>query len=420
VAQQAAMWGAPREQWRSPLFEHTLPELCAALAPRTPYWPSSAHGGAFPHQGDAGTTSYYGLGAYLRPLEDARRSGVRFATECLAFANIPAASALERLPGGLATRVHHPAWKERSPRDLGAGWDFDDVRDHYVQLLFGVEPQRLRACDHDRYLALGRAATAQVMAATFAEWRRPASACRGALVLFLRDLWPGAGWGLLDDQGGPKACWHVLQRVLQPLALLVTDEGGNGLVAHVVNEGALARDLRLELGAWRDGQVRVAEGARDLQLPARGACSLPLAELLPHFMDLSYAYRFGPMPCDAVVVTLRDAGGAPLAQAFHFPGGLDAQPRGDAGLAAHASTLDDHTAEVVVRAERLAQFVHFDIPGFVADDEYFHIAPGGEARVLLRSRGAATPAGSVHALNSTRAAAVRIGAAAARQKGSPP
>ena len=127
---------------------------------------------AFPHVADAGTTSYYGVGAYERPIADARRSNLRFATECLAFACIPDDAALARMPGGLATRAHHPAWKSRSPRDLGAGWDFDDVRDHYVRELFAEDPMRLRHADHDRYLALGRCAIAEVMGAAYAEWRR--------------------------------------------------------------------------------------------------------------------------------------------------------------------------------------------------------------------------------------------------------
>jgi beta-mannosidase len=418
VEQQAAMWGASREHWPSPLFDHLLAELCAAQLPGTPYWPSSAHGGAFPHQADVGTTSYYGVGAYLRPLDDARRCGLRFATECLAFANIPQPSTLERLPGGGgAVRAHHPAWKARSPRDLGAGWDFDDVRDHYVKTLFGVDPQQLRATDHERYLLLGRLATAEAMTAAFSEWRRPASSCRGALVLFLRDLWAGAGWGVVDDAGVPKSCWHALRRVLQPLAVLITDEGGNGLYLHVVNERAAPRDVQLELSAWRDGDVRVAHATSELHVAGRGALTVPALELLPGFTDLSYTYRFGPMSCDAVVATLRDADGGTLAQAFHFPGGLDARPRVDAGLTARATTLEDGSTELVVRSQRLAQGVHFDIHGYTADDEYFHLMPRGEARVILRGAAGRTPAGWVHASNSVSSAAVEVDTAASRMKG---
>jgi len=406
IEQQAAMWGAPREQWRSPFFEETLAQLCAEHAPRTPYWPSSAHGGAFPHQADAGTTSYYGVGAYLRPLDDARRSGLRFASECLAFANIPAERALERMPGGLSTRAHHPAWKARSPRDLGAGWDFDDVRDHYVGTLFGVDPRQLRYADHERYLALGRVATGEAMAAAFAEWRRPASVCRGALVLCLRDLWAGAGWGVLDEQGAPKACYHYLKRALQPLTLLLTDEGGNGLAAHVINETAQDRQLEIELIAWRDGDVQVARGELSLLAAARSARTLPCIDLLPQFMDLSYAYRFGPLPCDAVVMTLRDPLGVQLAQAFHFPGGLGAQPRIDVGLRASVSTTADGVAQLLVATERLAQGVHIDIPGFEADDDHFHLAPGTEAHVTLRGAPGAVPSGAVHAVNSSRGARI--------------
>ena len=135
------------------------------------------------------------MGAYLRPFDDARRAGVRFAAECLAFSNVPDAAMVDSLLGEGAAPGHHPRWKAGVPRDAGAGWDFEDVRDHYVRLLFGVEPSDLRARDIDRYLDLGRVATGEAMLRTFAEWRRPGSSCRGGLVWFARDLCAGRGLG---------------------------------------------------------------------------------------------------------------------------------------------------------------------------------------------------------------------------------
>ncbi|MBK6005267.1 glycoside hydrolase family 2 protein [Ramlibacter ginsenosidimutans] len=404
VEQQAAMWGAPRELWQPRFFHVDLRELCAAQAPQVPYWPSSAHGGAFPHIASCGTTSYYGVGAYERPLEDARHSGLRFATECLAFAGVPSPDTLSRLPGGLATRAHHPAWKQRSPRDLGAGWDFDDVRDHYVQRLFAVDPARLRHSDHERYLALGRLAVAQAMEAAFGEWRRPGSACGGALLLFLRDLWAGAGWGVLDDQGLPKSGWHALRRAWQPLALSFTDEGGNGVAVHVVNDGASPVRARLQIQAWRDPAVRIAQGEQEVEVPARGGLTLSCVDVLGQFIDLNHAYRFGPAPCDALFGTLCTPDGRSLAEAVSFPAGLAAllaRPRPEIGLTGQVLRVGGDVARVVVSARDIAVDVQVEVPGWTAQDSHFHLPPGGQRELdLHRHRPGAPLAGRVLATNA--------------------
>ena len=300
--QQPAMWGALREVWEQPLFHETLPCLCRELAPGIPYWPSSTHGGALPQQPDTGTTSYYGVGAYLRPLSDARTSNLKFATECLAFANVPAASTIARMPPG------PEVWKARTPRDLNADWDFEDVRDHYLKVLHG-------AVDSERYLDLSRQVTGEVMARCFADWRRPGSTCRGALILMLRDFWPGAGWGLLDDEGVPKPCWDALKPVLQPLVVLLTDEGMNGLYAHLVNERPEDRRCTLQLHAWRGDGVQVEQAERRIELMGRSATTIALASLLDHFTDLIWSHRFGEPPCNVVACTLLDDTGAALSEA---------------------------------------------------------------------------------------------------------
>ena len=396
VEQQAAMSAAPRERWSPSLFHRTIAERVRACD--IPYVPSSATCGAFPHAAEAGPTSYYGVGAYLRDFGDARSSRVRFASECLAFANIPEESGLPHA----SLRAHHPLWKARSPRDLGAGWDFDDVRDHYVRRLFGVDPVALRSVDHERYLALGRAATGEAMARCFAEWRRADSPTRGALIWFLRDLWPGAGWGVVDANGDPKPCWHALKRALAPISLAITDEGVNGLAIHVCNDPAAPLDARIEIDLYRNGEVPVGHAETAVHVPAHAAASIPAAGLFDEWLDLSYAYRFGPPPADVVHAKLL-AGATLLADAFWFPAGLPNAREADPGLSIEASPGDDGAVLLRIAARRFAQAVAIDAPGFAPADNGFHLAPGQMREVLLRRNPAVprpTARGHVSALNA--------------------
>jgi len=383
VEQQAAMWGASREYWQPPLFHDRIAAAVTEQLPNVVYWPSSAHGGAFPFQPNAGSTSYYGVGAYRRPLADARASGLRFATECLAFAQVPPDGTLARLRAlnaDVAVRSHSPLWKARAPRDLGAGWDFDDVRDHYVKHLFGEDPMALRMSDPARHLVLGRAAAAEAVAAAFSQWRSAGSVCRGVMVWFLRDLWAGAGWGYLDDQCQPKAVFHALARVCQPLHLGFTDDGLNGFTLHAVNEQGTAQEGTLSLSLYREGEWPVAQAERALQLPARSCQGWAITDWLDGFTDASWAYRFGPPPADVVVARWQVPQGA--AERVHFID-VEGAPlrRSDIGLSAEAGPVVEGAIEVTVRSRAAARFVHFEVDGWQPDDEGFHLAPGGERRL---------------------------------------
>lgn len=403
VEQQAAMYGAAPQLWQGPLFHDLLPEWISEHLPDTFYWPSSASGGDFPHQPSQGTCSYYGVGAYRRPIDDARHSGLRFASECLAFANIPSEDALARMPGGEAAAGHPAAWKARVPRDLGAGWDFDDVRDHYVEHLFGERADAVRAVEPQRYRALGRAASAEAMSRAFVQWRASDSRCAGALILFLRDLWPGAGWGLLDDQGQPKAPFHALARVLQPIWLGWVDNGLNGMELHWANESATGIDASVQVHAWRHGRQPVARGEQALHLPPRGRGRVRLPQMLEAFVDLNWAYRFGPATAELLQARLVDGSGRVLATAMHFPPALLAR-RGAVGLAAEVSGSADGSMLLRLSTQSAALGVHFEASGWLPSDEYFHMAPGEERTVTLRpapSKGISfNPGVCVSALNT--------------------
>lgn len=403
VAQQAAMLGLAPEAWSGPLFDALLPALCAELAPDVPWVANSPSGGDLPFTARQGVTHYYGVGAYLRPPDDARRAGVRFASECLGFANVPEPSTVELVTTPAEPAPHHPRWKARVPRDRGAGWDFEDVRDHYQREVLGADPLRARYADVERYLALSRVASGHVMAQAMAEWRRPGSGCGGALVWTHRDLWPGAGWGLVDSTGLPKAAYWMLRRACLPVALAVTDEGVNGLALHAHNDRGEPLDAELALVCWRGGAV-TAEARAPLALPPHGARTVWADALLGRFTDAAYAYRFGPPAHDLVVATLRDrAAGRVLAEAFHFPLGLPLEPRDDVLAAAECERDASGAWRLRVRAgaQGPAVAVAVEVDGWVPEDAYFHLAPGAQRELLLRGGAeGATPKGSVRPLNA--------------------
>lgn len=404
VEQQAAMLGLPepaREQALAPLFDQLLPERCAAARPDVPYARNSPTGGALPFQVDAGLSHYYGVGAYLRPLEDARRAGVRFTSECLAFANVPAQETVDALLGDGQRAPHHPRWKRRVPRDGGAGWDFDDVRDHYLKVYYNIDPLPLRYADHERYLELSRAVTGEVMAQVLGEWRLPGSTCKGALLWFLRDLWPGAGWGVVDSFGRPKAAFWYLRRALRPVALHLADEGLNGLRLHVHNDRPAPLEAKVRLALYQDGESKGASGERAVTVGPRSTASLEAVGLFEGFLDLAWAYRFGPPSHTVAVASLTDAGtGALLSQALHFPLGRDLRQE-ELGLQARLAE-EGGALWLVLQSRRLAQGVHCALDGFAPDDDWFTLEPGVARRVRLRPTTApagATPRGEVSALN---------------------
>ena len=400
VEQQAAMLGLPASEWRSKLFSEQLPDLVAEHAPSTVYWPSSPSGGVLPFHVNAGDGHYFGYGPYLRPLSDVRASDVRFASETLAFSNIPDPDFVDRMSCGAAGAGHHPDWKGGVPRDNGSGWDFEDVRDHYVKEIFAVDPMLERYANPERYMALGRAATGEVMTRTIDEWRRSGSRCSGALVWLYRDLRPGAGWGILDYDGAPKSAYYYLARAFRPITVLMSDEGLNGIAIHAINDGPAEIAPVLRLSLFR-GAVLVGGTETSITIAPCSTRLLNADELLGSFTDVSYAYRFGRPNHDTIVATLVDPrNGNVLAESFHFSLGIGA-PRATTQLEPRIERINDALYSLSVRADELALSVAIEANGWRLTDNHFHIAPGGERTVLLTpSRGQTRVDGRVTALNS--------------------
>ncbi|HEY7934772.1 MAG TPA: hypothetical protein VID48_13195, partial [Solirubrobacteraceae bacterium] len=367
-------------------------ELIAASGLQAIYVPSAPCGGDLPFRTDRGIANYYGVGGYRRALAEVKSAGVRFAAECLAFANVPEAQMIEDIfkdaPASVA--VHHPRWKAGVPRDVGTGWDFDDVRDHYLRELYGVDDAELRRSDHERYLELSRLVSGEVMAEVFGEWRRTGSSCGGGLVLWLRDLYPGAGWGVIDQSGTPKVAYHYLARALAPVAVWMTDEGLNGVRVHIANDRPETLRCDLRLAVYSEHEHRVQEMNHQIALAGHESAEYDLEALLGRFLDATWAYRFGPPAHDVLVATLQRPGIGEeiqlLSQAFRFPLGRphDQQTAEELGLEGTLLTCADGALSLMLRSRRLAYGVRVNVPGFHPADDALTLEPG-VARTLALS-----------------------------------
>jgi beta-mannosidase len=406
IEQQVAMLGLDPELGVGEWFGERLPALVARSGTDALFVRSAPCGEGLPFRPDRGIANYFGVGGYRRPLEDARRAQVRFAAECLAFSNVPEEDAVERLCSSLPSgpSLEDPIWKAGVPRDAGADWDFEDVRDFYLRLLFAVEADDLRGCDPERYLELSRAVSGEVMAEVFGEWRREDSSCGGGLVLWLHDLLPGAGWGLIDCGGRPKVAYHHLRRALAPVAVWTVDEGLGGVIAHVANDRPQTLRARLRVALYRGLEHRVEELSTAIELAPHSQGEWNIETVLGRFVDASWSYRFGAPAHDLIVASLHAGEDERLlSQAFRFPLARPTATCGadQLGLTVAATQPDSDTLRLTIASRRLAYGVRVHLESFLAEDDAFSVEPGGQRIVVLRrsAPGAIPAGGALSALN---------------------
>lgn len=394
-AQQVTMLGLDPALARGPLYTEILPAAVSACGVDAAYVPNAPWGGDVPFRPDTGVANYYGVGAYLRDVSDARLADVGFATECLAFSNVGDRAALS---------------KQGIPRDTGAGWDFEDVRDHYLREIYRVEPVRTRWSDPERYLELSRAVTGEVMAETIGHWRRADSPTQGALILWLADLFPGSGWGLLDERGEPKAAFARVAQAMAPRATWFTAEGLAGLDVHVANDGQEPLEATLSITLYRHGETPVESAQTAVALPAHGYVRHGVEELIGRFVDIGWTYRFGPPNQDLVVARLVDATGL-ISQGAAFPVGrpLSPQSPGELGLTGRLERTAESAATLVLSAGRVVHGVRIHAEGWRCRDDFLTLEPGRERTVaLVRIAAGAELSVVVGALNLSGSLNVRV------------
>lgn len=400
IAQQAAMLSMPQEAWANDFFKSQLPRLCHDHHPTIPYVPSSPVGGNLPFYTDTGISHYYGVGAYQRPVSELRTHNVKFTSECLGFSNIPVAQTRNKIIDKQIPVIHHPKWKERVPRDTGTGWDFEDIRDHYLEEIFSVNPVKLRSYDNEKYLALSEVVSGEVMSQVYAEWRSEHSNCSGGLVWFLKDLWPGAGWGIIDSNGMPKAVYYYLKRCWQSVNVCITNESLNGLHIHIINEKEKVFSGGLEVTLLNEFSVAIACTKTEINIDSESADIMEVDSLLEGFFDATYTYRFGSAKHSVVSVRLVDQLGCEVSTAYYFPNSELPRIEEKVNLKSLIRESNEHAYILELSSDKFLYAVNIDIPGYFPDDNFFHMMPGVPKLIeIKKGEGTNAAKGYISAVN---------------------
>ena len=121
-----------------------------------------------------------------------------------------------------------------------------------------------------------------------------------------RDIPRGGGGGLPGGDGTTQPAWYDGSRARGGAVAGFADEGLGGLALDVANDRPVAGESSLRRAFYRADGLRLDEVTTPVNVDAHGQWSIDVEELLGRFVDVTWAYRFGPVSVAAVVATVDD------------------------------------------------------------------------------------------------------------------
>ncbi len=384
IEAQAAMYGVAEENWSNSFFQDYIAESCKNQHPGIPYLASSPTGGTLPFHLSEGVTHYWGIGAYMHPIGDMDKYRVRFASEGMGLPHIPEDKTIEECTGKNTLYPYHNEWTSRVPRDLGAGWDFDAIRDFYLEEIFKLDAVKLRRQNVEKYIELSRVVTGEVISQVFQQWRSTNSQCNGGLIWFNRDFWPSAGFGLIDSSNAPKAAYYQLKQNWASQSVILTNEGLDGAAVSIINEMNAELNGSIKVILLKDNHIMVAQASEKIKLAANSKQKHSVDKILGRFYDTGYAYKFGQPQFDIVICQLKNEDKEIVHETFLFLEDQNIKPVENIEISAIATIIDKQSISLKIISDNFLQYMKISVKNYQPDDNYFHLTPDVEKNIILK------------------------------------
>ena len=283
--------GIPLERFEAlAIYEHLLPDVCAALDPDHTYWPGSPYTPrteVVTKSSDMTVGDRHSWEVWHQNMLPYQRYGdvqSRFVSEfgmqshpslALLESVLPAA---ERFPESRTVMWHNKAGSAAGP---------DGHRRLAVYMADNLRSESIgpSLAEHVYATQFVQAEAMRVAYQDFRRrWQRPgARAVGGALVWQLNDCWPVTSWALIDSSGTVKPAWHAVRRALAPVAVAARLEAGQVRMA-VMNGAATSQGLTLQLRVMTlDGRSTLVETSLNQEVPP--ASCIELTQALPAHGD---------------------------------------------------------------------------------------------------------------------------------------
>jgi len=339
------------------IYHELLPEICKALDPDRPYWPSSPYGGDCPNSeicGDRHAWDVSIIESDLKMRADIRnynKDRGKFNSEygVLSYAlprtildytqdtNIDFTSDAYKVHDNFFNSGHVPG--------------NESLTDWYLKVGFGEVPK-----DELTYIYQSLAYQAMGYREAISAFRIRKFDCAGSLFWMYSDCWGTLGWTIVDYYLRRKPSFYWVRKAYAPLAVFVKVEG-NRAQTYVVND--LLQDasvhLTLEVGSLSGSGTSVSE---HILVPANSVRSGPALDCGPGYA-FACIQQGGVTISDDLILT-------------RFPSEMEIP---STEIKACMKRSDDGT-DVELLSHSFGHFVYLDLPdGAVPSDNYFNMLP---------------------------------------------